>query len=135
MGEEHPAMLAARGSWSAVRRKVKQDWLDLMADDVVIEDPIGVSPLDPVGKGHRGKEAVSAFWDQNIERSSIQIEVHESFAAGMESAHLMTLTTTLPDGLKTIVRGIFTYAVNDNGKLTALRGYWQLDQIKIERPT
>ena len=57
MGEEHPAMLASRGSWSAVRRKVKQDWLDLMADDVVIEDPIGVSPLDPVGKGHRGKEA------------------------------------------------------------------------------
>ena len=74
MGEEHPAMLAARGSWSAVRRKVKQDWLDVMADDVVIEDPIGVSPLDPVGRGHRGKEAVGAFWDQNIERSSIQIE-------------------------------------------------------------
>jgi steroid delta-isomerase len=134
MSEEHPAMRASRGSWSAVRRKAKQDWLDLMADDVVIEDPIGVSPLDPVGKGHRGKEAVGAFWDQNIERSSIQIEVHESFAAGKESAHLMTRTTTLPDGTKTIVDGIFTYAVNDDGKLTALRGYWQLDQLRVERP-
>jgi steroid delta-isomerase len=134
MSEEHPAMVAARGSWSAVRRKVKQDWLDLMADDVVIEDPIGVSPLDPVGKGHRGKEAVGAFWDRNIEPSTIQIDVHESYAAGMESAHLMTLTTTLPGGAKTIVRGIFTYALNDDGKLTALRGYWQLDQIKVEQP-
>jgi hypothetical protein len=24
--------------------------------------------------------------------------------------------------------------VNDDGKLTALRGYWQLDQIKVEQP-
>ncbi len=134
MSDEHPAMIAARASWSAVRRKVKQDWLDVMADDVVIEDPIGVSPLDPTGKGQVGKRAVSAFWDQNIEKSTIEIEPHESYAAGSESAHLMTLTTALPGGVKTTVRGIFTYRVNDAGKLVSLRGYWQLDQMVVEKP-
>jgi steroid delta-isomerase len=135
MSEEHPAMAAARASWSAVHRKSKQDWLDLMADDITIEDPIGVSPLDPDGKGHSGKKAVSAFWDRNIGPSTIRIEAHESFAAGKESAHVMTLRTTLANGTTMIVHGIFTYRVNDAGKLTNLRGYWQLDQLKVEQPS
>jgi steroid delta-isomerase len=59
MPEEVPAMLAAHRSWSAVHAKDKEGWLALMADDICIEDPIGVSVLDPVGKGQCGKEAVS----------------------------------------------------------------------------
>ena len=134
MSEIHPALAAAQASWSAVHRKSKQDWLDIMADDVVIEDPIGISPLDPVGKGQCGKEAVSAFWDQNMENAEIRIEAHESYAAGNESAHLMTLTTKLPGGVTTTVRGIFSYRVNDEGKLVSLRGFWQMDQMKVDKP-
>lgn len=134
MSEIHPAMAAAHASWDAVHRKSKQDWLDLMSDDIVIEDPIGVSVLDPIGKGQCGKEAVSAFWDKNMEHSVIHIEAHESYAAGRESGHLMTLTTTLPGGAKTIVRGIFTYRIDDAGKLTNLRGFWQMDQMRVEQP-
>lgn len=134
MSEGHPALRAARASWSAVQRKAKQEWLDLMADEIVIEDPIGISPLDPLGKGQCGKEAVGAFWDRNIAPSTIRIEVQESFAAGDESAHVMTLKTTLPGGATTIVHGIFTYRVNHAGKLTSLRGFWQLDQMKVEKP-
>jgi len=130
----HPALRAARASWDAVQRKAKQDWLDLMADEIVFEDPIGVSALDPTGKGHRGKAAVSAFWDRTMANSIIRIEPHESFAAGNESAHVMTLRTTLPGGTVTIVHGIFTYRVDDAGKLTNLRGYWQMDQMKVEKP-
>ena len=135
MSEVPPGLAAAHASWDAVHRKAKQDWLDLMADDVVIEDPIGVSVLDPVGKGQCGKEAVSAFWDKNMAQSKIEIDAHESYAVGNESAHLMTLTTTLPNGAKTIVRGIFTYLVNESGKLTNLRGYWTLDQMQVVQPT
>jgi steroid delta-isomerase len=47
----------------------------------------------------------------------------------------MTLTTTLSNGVTTIVHGIFTYRVNDAGKLTNLRGYWTLDDIEIEQPS
>lgn len=134
MTEIHPALAAAHASWDAVQRKAKQEWLDLMADGIVIEDPIGVSPLDPIGKGQCGKEAVSAFWDRNIAPSTIRITAHESYAAGRESAHLMTLETTLPNGAKTTVRGIFTYRIDDAGKLTNLRGFWQLDQMRVEQP-
>ena len=134
MSEEHPAMVAARSSWSAAQRKAKEEWLALMADDICVEDPIGVSPLDPVGKGHSGKRAVSAFWDQFIAPSQLRIETHCSYAAGMESAHLLTLTTTFPNGGKMVVEGIFTYRVNEAGKLLALRGFWEIAKAKLTPP-
>ncbi len=133
MNEESPAMVAARASWSAVQRKAKEEWLGLMADDVVFQDPIGVSPLDSTGKGHVGKQAVSDFWDKTMAPATISIEVHRSFTAGAESAHLMTLTTVLPGGTRSIVTGIFTYRVNDDGKLAALRGYWDMADMKFEQ--
>ena len=135
MSEEHPAMIAARASWSAVQRKAKEEWLDLMAEDVCIEDPIGVSPLDPVGKGHCGKAAVRAFWDRTIAPNRIRIDVARSFCAGSESAHLMTLTTTFPNGGSAEVTGIFCYRVDDAGKLASLRGFWQMSDMKITPPS
>jgi steroid delta-isomerase len=128
-------MIAARASWSAVQRKEREEWLALMADDVCIEDPIGVSPLDPVGKGHCGKQAVRAFWERSIGPNQIRIEVARSFCAGLESAHLMTLTTTFPNGGSAVVTGIFTYRVNEAGKLAALRGYWQMSDMKVSPPS
>jgi steroid delta-isomerase len=128
MSDQHPALLAAHNSWSCTQRKAKQEWLALMAEDVVIEDPIGVSPLDPTGKGHRGKAAVAAFWDRNIAPNTIRIEPSRSFAAGQESAHLLKLTTTFPNGTQVVVNGVFTYRIDDAGKLTSLRGYWRMER-------
>jgi steroid delta-isomerase len=134
MPEEVPAMLAAHRSWNAVHAKDKEGWLALMASDICIEDPIGVSVLDPVGKGQCGKEAVSAFWDRNIAPSTIGIEAHHSFAAGQESAHLLTLTTTFPNGGSMSVTGIFTYRVNDAGQLVSLRGFWGMGDAQVTPP-
>jgi steroid delta-isomerase len=134
MSEEHPAMIAARSSWRCVQAKDKQGWLDLMADDMVMEDPIGVAVTNPDGRGVRGKDAVSAFWDRHMASSEIRIETHRSFAAGTESAHLMTLSTRFENGVTMIVNGIFTYNVDEQGKLTALRGYWSLAESEIRQP-
>ena len=135
MSDEHPAMIAARASWAAIGRKAKQEWLDLMADDIVIEDPIGVSPLDPHGKGHAGKAAVGAFFDQNIAPNTIEFDVSESFSTPLESAHRMKLTTTFPNGAAMSVNGIFTYRVNEDRKLVSLRGYWELRDAQTVQPS
>ncbi len=135
MSEEHPALVAAQNSWRCVQEHDKQGWLDLMAEDVCIEDPIGVGPTNPTGKGMRGKDEVSAFYDKHIGPSTLEIETHESHVAANESAHVLSLTTTLPNGGKSRVRGIFTYRVDDEGKLTNLRGYWHLGVMEFEQPT
>jgi steroid delta-isomerase len=117
--------------------KDKQGWLDLMAEDICVEDPIGVAPTNPDGKGVRGKAALSEFYDKNMASSTIEIETHESYAADNdknESAHLMTLRTTLSNGMKVIVRGIFTYRINDEGKITNLRGFWSLSGSEFIQP-
>ncbi len=44
----------ARRSQAAVEAKDRQAWLGLFAPDAVVADPIGPSPLDPAGLGHRG---------------------------------------------------------------------------------
>lgn len=132
--ESSPAMLAAQSSWRCVQAKDKLGWLDLMADDIVMEDPIGIAPTNPDGMGIQGKQAVSEFWDKSMSQMSIAIETHESFAAANESAHRMTLTTTFPNGGGMVVNGIFTYRVNQHGKLTNLRGYWALDESEFRQP-
>jgi steroid delta-isomerase len=117
--------------------KDKQGWLDLMAEDICVEDPIGIAPTNPDGKGVRGKAALSEFYDTNMANSTIEIETHESYAADNdknESAHLMTLRTTLSSGMKVIVRGIFTYHIDDEGKITNLRGFWSLSGSEFIQP-
>ena len=136
MSSENLAMIASRNSWKAVQAKDKQAWLDLMAEDVCLEDPIGVALTNPDGKGVRGKEAVSAFYDKNMAPATIQVEAHESHpsSATNEAGHVLTLTTTLPNGVVSRVRGVFTYRTNDAGKITNLRGYWTMEAMEFQQP-
>jgi steroid delta-isomerase len=134
MNPQHPALIAARNSWRCVQARAREEWLGLLADDVTIEDPIGVGPTNPTGKGFAGKREAEQFWDKNIgPTQSITIQTHESFAAGNESAHVLTLTTRFPNGVSLAVHGVFTYAVNDEGKVKALRGFWSMDDAKVTK--
>jgi len=128
MASEHPARLAAQGSMRAVLAKDKQAWLNLFADDAVVEDPIGISPLDPTGQGHRGKAAISAFWDANIGPTNTEFDIRHSYAAGKEVANVGQIINTMSDGKEAYVDIVITYKVNDQGKLVALRAYWEFEK-------
>ena len=55
MNEVHPARRAGVLSQRYVAAGERDKWLDLFAEDAVIQDPVGPSPLDPSGKGQVGK--------------------------------------------------------------------------------
>jgi hypothetical protein len=128
---EHPARRAALLSREYVRTKNREGWLGLYAEDAIIEDPIGVSHIDPEGKGHRGPAAREAFWDNFIAPANIDIVIKDSYAAGNEVANHIEITIVIPAGdgkaIQQKVFGVFTYHVNDEGKLLSLRGYWEVD--------
>jgi hypothetical protein len=128
---EHPARRAALLSREYVHSKNREGWLDLYAEDAIIEDPIGVSPIDPEGKGHRGPAAREAFWDNFIAPASINIDILDSYAAGMEVANHVVISVAVDLGegkaLQQKVHGVITYKVNDKGKLLSLRAYWEID--------
>lgn len=132
MSEQHPAKLASLKSQEYVHAHNKEGWLGLYSTDAIIEDPIGKSQLDEAGCGHRGAAAREAFWDTNIANSDINIEIHHSYAAGLECANIVTLNTILEFGGKKYsqqVNGVFTYEVDEQGMLIALRGYWEVDAM------
>jgi ketosteroid isomerase-like protein len=134
MSEEHPARAAARRSMDAVQRGDRRAWLDNFAADAVVEDPIGPSPFDPEGRGHRGKEAIGAFWDAQIAPNRVMVNVRCSYAAGSEVANVGTVTVVAENGAVMLVDGVFTYRVNEAGKVVALRAYWELDGLKVLAP-
>lgn len=103
----------------------------MFAQDGIIEDPIGPSLLDPQGHGHSTPEAREAFYDNNIANSEIEYILHDSYTSHNECANIVTLNVTISMDSKKFfqqVNGVFTYSVDDAGKLTALRGFWEIDE-------
>jgi ketosteroid isomerase-like protein len=127
---EHPARLASQRSIAAVQAKDKAAWLALFAEDAVVQDPVGTSFLDETGDGHRGHEAIGAFFDSNIAPvERIRFDLKDSFAAGDEVANVATIHMTLPGGATSRCEGVFVYRVRDDGKLVSLRAFWEVDRM------
>jgi steroid delta-isomerase len=114
----------------------REGWLALMADDVVVEDPIGEAVTNPDGTGVKGKEALAAFYDTNIGPNQLTVTCEETFPSSSpdEIAYILVLRTEFPNGFVASVRGVFTYKVNAAGLITNLRGYWNLEAMKFEQP-
>lgn len=134
MSDEHPARAAAIRSMEAVHAKDKAAWVANFAEDGIVEDPIGASPLDPEGLGHRGRDAIAAFWDKQIDPNRLMFNIKHSYAAGSEVANVGTITIAMRNGAVMLVDGVFTYAVNDDGKLRSLRAYWEMPSMKAIPP-
>jgi ketosteroid isomerase-like protein len=129
--EPHPARDASLASMRAVEAGDKAAWLALFADDAVVEDPIGVSALDPTGQGHRGRAAIEAFYDTVIGPNQVSFTIERSHAAGNEVANVGTITTLMGDS--TVHTDLVaTYRVDDEGKVTALRAYWSIDELRFD---
>jgi ketosteroid isomerase-like protein len=113
----------------AVSRRAKEEWLALFAEDAVIEDPVGVSMFDPTGDGHRGRDAIAAFWDMTIGTTErMAFDIRDSFAAGNEVANVGTITAFLPGGSVVDTEGVFVYRVNEDGLVVSLRAFWETER-------
>jgi steroid Delta-isomerase len=125
---KHPAHEAGRRSREAVMARDKEAWLAVFADDAIVEDPIGPSAFDPEGKGHRGRDAISAFWDKVIAKTTrIEFVFRDTYQCGDEEANVGHILITRGD-YQITAEGVFTYRANDEGQLVALRAYWEMDR-------
>ena len=125
MSEDHPARRAGLLSQHHVAQGNREAWLDLFAEEGMVQDPVGPSPLDPTGKGHRGKQALAAFWDNVIAKAEVSFDYPKSYAAGDECAFTGAVINTLPGGREFRAHGVFVYRVDEDGKLLSLRAFWE----------
>jgi ketosteroid isomerase-like protein len=132
-GEAPDARELGRRSRAAVEAKDREGWLALFTDDAVVADPVGPSPFDPEGKGHRGREAITAFYDTVVAPSQhVAFEVHGSYLCGDEVADVLTIRTTLAGGQHVaVVQNVSIYRTDGKGRLVSLRAFWQFDDLEL----
>lgn len=131
--ERDSARDLARRSQAAVRAKDRDGWLSLWAPDAIVQDPVGPSPFDPDGDGHRGAEAIAAFYDKVIApNDEITFEIESSYLCGDEVADVGVIRTVLPGGSHiAVVHGVYTYRSNGAGQLVALRAFWEFEKAEL----
>jgi len=123
----------SKRSMATSEAKDRQGWLDLFADDAVIEDPVGPSFVDPEGNGQRGKEAITAFYDNVISQSeALKFTIRQSIECGDEVANIGEIRITLPGNQVGTVQIVNIYKVNAEGKLASLRSFWEQDKLTFE---
>jgi steroid Delta-isomerase len=129
MNSTHPAATVALTAMNAVTAGDRDAWLSCYADEAVLHDPVGGSPLDPEGAGLRGRDALDGFWQQAIAPNRVRFNVAAVHAAGDEAAIVATVTTRFPNGAVAVYDGVFVYTIDRSGQVVSLRGYWDVRQM------
>ena len=130
---DHPARVAGLLSQQYIANKQRDAWLDLFAaEGCVVQDPVGVSPLDPTGQGQIGRDGIAAFYDDVISKGEVSFHYPRSYAAGDECAFIGAVTNEFPGGQTFRAEGVFVYKVDAEGKLLSLRAFWEFDRPSTE---
>ena len=125
---KHPAHEAGRRSREAVRPGTRKPGWRCSPTTPSSKIPIGPSAFDPEGKGHRGRDAISAFWDKAIAPTDkIEFVFRDTYQCGNEEANVGHILITTGD-YQITAEGVFTYKANDEGKMVALRAYWEMER-------
>lgn len=122
-----PARVASIQSMQRSMAGDAQGWLDLFAEDAVVQDPYGPSPMDPEGKGHRGKEAIEKFCAAYIQPDRIRFEIRQTLDGGGACVNVGTIIAKGHDGRIGWNEVINIYEVDDAGLITLLRSYWDFE--------
>ncbi|MDB4166824.1 hypothetical protein N9671_01270 [Gammaproteobacteria bacterium] len=109
--------------------KDKENWLALFTKDALVQDPIGKSPLDPEGNGHKGIAAIEKFYDTVIANGDIEFTIIESIPCADECANYAQIVN-LVGNIKIETKMIVIYRINSNNKIESLRAFWDYQKME-----
>ena len=109
--------------------KDKENWLALFSKDALVQDPIGKSPLDPEGNGHKGIAAIEKFYDTVIANGDIEFTIIESIPCADECANYAQIVNLVGD-IKIETKMIVIYRINLNNKIESLRAFWDYQKME-----
>ena len=131
--ETHPAVEANKKSIQYAMEGNKEGWLSLYTDDAVVQDPVGVSLMDPTGAGHIGKAAIEQFWDSTIGPSNVDIQVQKRWISGDRCCCVHQVARNeLGEGKSTLVDMLCVYQVDEQGLITRMSAHWDFDDIMAQ---
>ena len=117
LGAARAAVEAHVRCWNALDRAA---WLTLFADAVTFDDPVGVPTK-------HGRKSAESSWDRSHRPGRIWTldaeQIIES-ADGAECAVIMT-SRGVVDGVTAVVNGIEVWKAGDDGRVVAVRAYFE----------
>lgn len=131
--QKHLAVEANKNSIRYAMEGNKEAWLALYADDAIVADPVGVSPMDPSGEGHRGKAAIETFWDTIIGPAKLDIRVQKRWTSGAYCCCVAQVARNdMGDGKYTDCDMLAVYEVNEKGLITRMQAHWNFDELMAQ---
>ena len=131
--QDHLAVKANMNSIKYAMAGDKDAWLALYADDAVVQDPVGVSPMDPTGKGHHGKAAIEQFWDTVIGPSNLEIRVDKRWTSGDHCCCVAQVArNSISDDKYSECDMLAVYEVNEEGLITRMAAHWDFDSVMAQ---
>ena len=109
--------------------KTKRTGLHCLTKDALVQDPIGKSPLDPEGNGHKGIAAIEKFYDTVIANGDIEFTIIESIPCADECANYAQIVNLVGD-IKIETKMIVIYRINSNNKIESLRAFWDYQKME-----
>lgn len=101
--------------WNARDRAA---WLELFADDVVFEDPVGKAPK-------HGRTAAEGSWDNSLRDGREWTLVPKRIiTGGPHEAAVEMRNEGLVDGVEAVVEGIEVWKVDDAGRVVHVRAFF-----------
>lgn len=122
-----PARAASVKSMQLAMAGKGEEWLELFADDAVVQDPYGRSAFDPEGRGHRGKDAIRKFCAAHIRPGGIGFEIRQTITSGDACVNVGTIVSKRPDGGVQWSEVVNVYEVDAEGRIVLLRSYWDFE--------
>jgi len=100
----------------------KESWLQIWADDVVIEDPVGVSRYE-------GLEAVStALWAEIEAISPLTLRLgSEVIVCGNEAVAILMAEVSSTGGSRTVGPIVDHFIFDADGKISRMRAFWKYE--------
>lgn len=129
----HLAVEANKKSIKYASEGNKEAWLALYTEDAVVADPVGISPMDPSGKGHQGIAAIEQFWDTVIGPANIEINAEKRWTSGDYCCCVAQVARNdLGDGKYTYCDMLAVYEVNEEGLITRMQAHWSFDDMMAQ---
>ena len=73
------------------------------------------------------EDRILAFFDMAIAPSQLEFHFEKTYVCGDEEANTGHIVI-VARGYRVVAEGVFTYRVNSDGKIAALRAYWELEK-------
>jgi len=114
----------ARAAMDAVQTRRRDDWLAMFSRDARVEDPVGHVP--PIEDG----EGLAAFWDNGVAGlKEVRFDIDRAWETGEEAVLHGTVSIVTATGQDANYDGVFAYRLDEQGKIAALRAFWDLPDV------